>query len=283
MDALTQRVTLVRTEAERLQDYLGTLSPAAWHYASACAGWEVGDAVAHLIRGAEAYVEWIARGLHGDTAPPPRSPAADTENTAARSAHRAQRAIAIRISLGDQLLPTLQACTAQFTAFLEGLTTQDWERSCYHPTGLHPARRFVDLYISELAMHGWDIRSQLEPVAHLSDESLPVFLDLVPNLNLVRWTFRPGSRLPASIRYRFVLTDHVSHVYGIVVTGDQAWLTQPGTDTAHSTYQSNTETFVLLMFGRLTLSVAIAEGRMRMQGNRESITAFAQWFRGVWV
>ena len=51
MDALTQRVTLVRTEAERLQDYLGTLSPAAWHYASACAGCEVGDVVAHLIRG----------------------------------------------------------------------------------------------------------------------------------------------------------------------------------------------------------------------------------------
>jgi uncharacterized protein (TIGR03083 family) len=56
MDALTQRVTLVRTEAERLQDYLGTLSPAAWHHASACAGWEVGDVVAHVTRGAEAYV-----------------------------------------------------------------------------------------------------------------------------------------------------------------------------------------------------------------------------------
>ena len=280
-DALTQRVTLVRTEAERLQDYLGTLSPAAWYRASACAGWEVSDVVAHLTRGAEAYVEWITRGLHGDTAPPPRSPAADTENTAARSAHRAQRAIAIRISLSDQLFPTFQACTAQFTAFLEGLTTQDWERPCYHPTGLHPARRFVDLYISELAMPGWDIRSQLEPVAHLSDESLPVFLDLVPNLNLGRWTFRPGPRLPGFSRYRFVLTDGVSHVYDIVVTGDQAWLAQARTDTAHSTCQSNTETFVLLMFGRLSLPVAIAEGRMCMEGNRESITAFAQWFRGV--
>jgi uncharacterized protein (TIGR03083 family) len=77
MDALTQRVTLVRTEAERLQDYLGTLSPAAWHHASACAGWEVGDVVAHLTRGAEAYRAWITRGLHGDTRPhiwtPPRT------------------------------------------------------------------------------------------------------------------------------------------------------------------------------------------------------------------
>ena len=30
-----------------------------------------------------------------------------------------------------------------------------------------------------------------------------------------------------------------------------------------------------------TLPVAIAEGRMCMEGNRESITAFAQWFRGI--
>jgi uncharacterized protein (TIGR03083 family) len=282
MDTLTQRVILVRTEAERLQDYLGTLSPAAWHHASVCAGWEVGDVVAYLTRGAEAYVEWITRGLHGDMAPPPRSPAADMENMAARSVHRAQRAIAIRISLGDQLFPTFQACTAQFTAFLEGLTTQDWERPCYHPTGLHPARRFeLDLYISELAMHGWDMRSQLEPVAHLSDESLPVFLDLVPNLNIVHWTFRPGPRLPGFIRYHFVLINRVSHVYDIIVTGDQAWLAQAGTDTAHSTCQSNTETFVLLMFGCLSLPGAIAEGRIHMEGIRESITAFAQWFRGI--
>jgi len=279
MDALTRRVTLVRAEAERLQDYLRTLSPAAWHHPSACAEWEVGDVVAHLARGAAAYLEWITRGLQGDTAPPASAVTAASENATAGTARRAQRAIAIRHSLGDQLLPTFQARTAQFHDFLVSLNANDWEQRCYHPTGLQPVRRFVDLYITELGMHGWDIRSQLESVAHLSPESLPVFLDFMPDL--IRWTFHPGSRLPAPLRYRFVLTDHVLHIYDIVITGDQAWLAQDGTDPAYSICQSDIETFVLLAFGRLPLPVALAQGRMHMAGTEESISTFAQCFRGV--
>ncbi len=38
MDTLTQRIALVRAEAERLQDYHRTLSPATWHHPSSCAG-----------------------------------------------------------------------------------------------------------------------------------------------------------------------------------------------------------------------------------------------------
>jgi uncharacterized protein (TIGR03083 family) len=278
MHALAQRVTLVRTEAERLQDYLGTLSPAAWHHPSACTEWEVGDVVAHLARGAEAYLEWITRGLRGDTAPPASAVTAAPENATAGTARRAQRAIALRRSLGDQLLPTLQARTAQFYNFLVSLNAKDWEQRCYHPTGLQPVRRFVDLYITELGMHGWDIRSRLESVAHVSLESLPVFLEFMPDL--IRWTFHPGLHWPAPRRYRFVLTDRSPHIYDIVIAGDQAWLVQNGTDPAHSTCQSDTETFVLLMFGRLPLPVALAQGRMRLEGTQESISTFTQCFRG---
>ncbi|HEY5870154.1 MAG TPA: maleylpyruvate isomerase N-terminal domain-containing protein [Candidatus Tectomicrobia bacterium] len=134
MHALTQRVTLVRTETERLQDYLASLGPAAWHHPSACAGWEVGDVVAHLARGAEAYIEWITRGLRGDMAPPASAVTAAPENAAARTAHRAQRAIDIRRSLGDQLFPTFQARTARFHDFLVSLQANDWEQRCYHPS-----------------------------------------------------------------------------------------------------------------------------------------------------
>jgi uncharacterized protein (TIGR03083 family) len=279
MNVLTQRVTLVRAEAEYLQNYLGTLSPTAWHHPSACTEWEIGDVVAHLTRGAEAYLEWITRGLRGDTAQPASAVTAASEQTTAGTARRAQRAIALRLSLGDQLFPTFQARTAQFHDFLAGLSANDWERRCYHPTGLQPVRRFVDLYITELGMHGWDIRSQLESGSHVSPESLPVFLDFMPDL--IRSIFHPGPRLPAPLRYRFILTDRVPHVYDIVITGTQAWLAQDGTDPAHSTCQSDTETFVLLMFGRLPLPVALAQGRIRLEGAQESIRIFVQCFRGV--
>jgi uncharacterized protein (TIGR03083 family) len=267
MDTLSQRITLVRTEAERLQDYLAALSPTAWHHPSACVGWEVGDVVAHLTRGAEAYIEWITRGLRGDTAAPARAVTAAPDNAITSTARRAQRAIAIRLRLGDQLFPTFQARTAQFHNFLMSLNATDWERRGYHPTGLQPVWRFVDLYITELSMHGWDIQSRLESVAYLSPESLPVFLDFMPDL--MRSIFHPGPRLSAPLRYRFVLTDRVLPVYDIVITGEQARLAQDGTEPAQSTCQSDTETFVLLMFGRLSLPVALAQGRMRMEGNRE--------------
>ena len=279
MDTLTQRIILVRIEAERLQNYLETLSPTAWHHPSACAEWEVGDVVAHLTRGAEAYIEWITRGLRGDTAPPARAGTAAPDNAPTSTARRAQRAIAIRLSLGDQLFPTFQARTARFHDFLVSLNAADWEQRCYHPTGLQPVRRFVDLYITELSMHGWDIQSRLESVAHVSPESVPVFLDFMPDL--MRSIFHPGPRLPTPLRYRFVLTDRVLHAYDIIITGDQAGFAQDGTEPAHRTCQSDTETFILLMFGRLSLPVALAQGRMRIDGDREGMSTFTQCFRGV--
>ncbi len=63
--------------------------------------------VANLTRGAEAYIAWITRGLQGDTTPPPG--AAGTGEGATSAARRAQRALAVRAHLGEQLFTTFQA------------------------------------------------------------------------------------------------------------------------------------------------------------------------------
>lgn len=52
-------ILLVEAEAERLTRYLATLKPTAWSPPSACTLWEVGDVVAHLTLGTEAYITWI--------------------------------------------------------------------------------------------------------------------------------------------------------------------------------------------------------------------------------
>ena len=65
-----------------------------------------------------------------------------------------------------------------------------------------PASGFVNLRLIELAMHGWDIRSRLEPPARLPTDSLPVFMEVISGL-ISRWGFLPASRLPTPIRYRF--------------------------------------------------------------------------------
>jgi uncharacterized protein (TIGR03083 family) len=53
VEAREAHITLIQSEAERLAQYLSTLSPAAWRQPSACQGWEVRDVVAHLAEGAQ--------------------------------------------------------------------------------------------------------------------------------------------------------------------------------------------------------------------------------------
>jgi len=187
--------------------------------------------------------------------------------------------VARRDSLGDQLLATFTATSDQLDQLLAGCGPQDWETLCYHPASLLPVRMFVDLRLTELVMHGWDIRSRFEPEAHLTPESLPAFLALITGA--FRWAFWPGTRRSAPVRYRFEVTGPIPLKTDIVVEGDQARLEPVEAAQANVTFHCATEPFVLLLYGRLTLPHAIAARRIVAEGDMDLIPVFAQWFRGV--
>jgi hypothetical protein len=193
----------------------------------------------------------------------------------------AQTTLSRRESLGDQVLSTFDATNAQLNLLHAGLGPQDWEKPCYHGATafVAPVRTFLDLRMFELALHGWDIRSSLEPEAHLSDASLPVLMGLIPQF--IGWLFWAGSRLPSPIRYRFHLTGPGASTSDIIVAGDTVRMEPVRADTAHVTFHCDTETFVLLMLGRLPLPDALAESRLAAAGEAEWVDAFAQWFRGA--
>ena len=98
---------------------------------------------------------------------------------------------------------------------------------------------------------------------------------------VMRWLFHPGPRLPAPIRYRVALTGGGASEHDIVVAGDQARVEPVGTAVANVIFRCDTETFVLMMLGRLTLPDARAQHRLGAEGETEWVDAFAQWFRGV--
>lgn len=281
MDAPEERVRLVMAESERLKHYLHSLPLEAWRKPSACDQWEVRDVVAHLVLGAEIYAESLSRGLRGDASVPAGRPPVGSFTAASFSEPMAQTTIARRESLGDQLLSTFNATNDQLNLLHAGLGPEDWEKPCYHVAAalVAPVRMFVDLRMLELAVHGWDIRSSLEPEAHLSDESLPILMGLIPQL--IGWSFWSGSRLPAPIRYRFHLTGPGASNSDIVVEGDTVRMEPAGADTAHVTCRGDTETFVLIMLGRLPLPDALAQSRLVAEGEAERVDTFAQWFRGV--
>jgi uncharacterized protein (TIGR03083 family) len=274
MEIREYRIDLGHKAATQLTQFLQTLSPDSWHAPSACDAWEVGDVVAHLAWVAEVYIVMITRGRQGDLTPWENFPDPDNIDPVAYHHFVAQTALAYRQHHGDQLLATFTAGYDHLHHLICSLGPDDWDKPCFHPFGFFPVHMFVSLRISELAMHEWDIRSSLDPSFHLWGESLPVFMERVPALR----GFRPGAPLSLPIRYRFVLTGPAASTQDILVEGARVRMEPTGHGQTSVTFHCDTETFILLIYGRVTHEAALASGRLRGEGNPQLITTFGQYF-----
>src|SRR4029453_7937129 len=258
MDPFTDHVKVLQAESERIKQYLRALPPEALSKPSACTQWQGQDVIAHLIGGAETYTNSVSRGLQGDMGPlPGRLPAGQA--TAALSAESiAQRSIAARQTLGDQLLATFDAANDRLNSLLAGLKPEQRSIPCYHPGGIVKAQNFMDLRLKELAVHEWDIRAALEPEAHVSPASIPAIMTTISESTAsgsLRWAFWSGPYLTTPVRYHFVVTGLGPSKPDIVVEGNTLRMDDAG-DTARVTMRCDTETYVLLVYGRLDLEAA---------------------------
>jgi uncharacterized protein (TIGR03083 family) len=286
MDAPTDLVTVIHAEAECLAQYLDMLPPDAWTHPSACAGWEVRDVVGHLTFVAEFYADVIARGVRGDVSPPARFPGIDLADRSSFDAYISQTALAYRQRLGGQLLPTFRARCAVLYHLMASLRPHEWEQPCWRFRwfGNPPARYFLVMTIQELAIHGWDLRAGLEPCPRLSGACVPVLVEramqrfrLIPQLA----GFRLRTTQPAPVRYRFEVRGEVPGAYDFVVEEAQVHLEPAGSAVANTTFRCETDTFILMMYKRLTLPEATAAGRVLADGASGLIADFAQWLRGA--
>ena len=283
MSTQAARVTVVQTESERLAQYLTALPEEVWSTPSACALWAVRDVVAHLIDAANSYIDWITRGLQGDTSAPTGWPAPGTFTTASPAERQqmdaaiAQSTFALRERLGTALLDVFRTTWTRYNQLVANLQAHEWHTPCYYPLGIQPVRVLVNAAIFELAIHGWDIRSGLEPSARLSPEALAVMPDYFAEC--LEWFFRPGPRLPTPLRYRFVFTGTRNSQWDLVVAGDTACLEPAAEATpANVTFCCEVETFALLLCGRKGLEAAIRARQVISEGNMAVVQAFKQWF-----
>jgi uncharacterized protein (TIGR03083 family) len=284
MDQYTDQVKIIHAESTRLRQYLDTLSPEAWEQPSACAQWQIQDVVAHLVGVAEFYTDTLARGLQGDTAPPEGFPTAGTVNAAAMAEPIAHMALATREHLGTQVRARFAATLTCLHNLLAGVGPQEWAHLCYHPWRLMPVRQFLAMTLQELVLHGWDIRSRLAPDAALAPESMPALLELIATSRtsgFLSWAFRPGPRLAAPVRYCFEVTGPVPRRVDIVIVGDHAHIADTTDTPASVTCHCDIETYVLVMYGRLSLEAASSAGRLQIEGEQAWGAAFAQWFNGA--
>jgi uncharacterized protein (TIGR03083 family) len=265
--------------SERLTQYLSSLPPESWQIPSACEGWEVRDVVGHLAWGAKLYLSAISRGVKGDTSPPEGYPPEGEIDRKTFPVWAAQQAITYRERQGEQLLDALTARNAKLHNLMVGLRSQDWEKPCYHPLGLREVKVLVVFRAIELSLHTWDIQSVLEPSTSLLPESLPILMERIPAM--LSGTFQPDTQLRSPIRYRFLVKGAVPGELDLVIEGDRLLVEPVGTAEAQVTSRSDTETFALLMFHRLSPQTAIARGRLTVEGERGLMLTFGKWFKFV--
>jgi uncharacterized protein (TIGR03083 family) len=63
MSTPEERVNILKAEHHRLDHYLQTLSPEAWHHPSTCDQWTVADVIAHITAFNRNYATWITEAL----------------------------------------------------------------------------------------------------------------------------------------------------------------------------------------------------------------------------
>ena len=252
-----QRLIVLQAEAESFKTYLRSLPAEAWGRPSACQGWTVADVVAHLT--GQPFVTHVTRGLGGDASLPEGAPPVENHDEDRFAENIFQRALSNREQHGENLLPALIQNLDQSVKVFRAVGPEDWEKPCYWPPGPEPVRTMLDMRISELTMHAWDIRSTIEPSYHLSGDSVRVLMQTVDRA--VRRAFRPDEEIHNQIRYRFEVMDPFEAAYDVVMAARGTRVEPASTGAANVTFRCDGETYVLVMYGRLSPEDAMAQGR----------------------
>jgi len=114
--------------------------------------------------------------------------------------------------------------------------------------------------------------------AHVSAESVSIFMETIP-----RTLYSKGlsdARLPVPVRARFVLTGVAARRVDLVLDTATASLEAAGESPAHLRFCCDTETFVLLLYGRLRLAAVMASGRVVRESDPALMTILDEWFKG---
>ena len=277
MQSPVDRAGVLRQEAAAFKERIAALSPEDWERPSACDGWSVADVVAHLS--GQAFVLNVGRGLQGDYSPPPGAAPVTDHNEDEFAQNIFQRAFNTRAEAGDQLQQILFQRLDEAVDLFDTVEDGQWDNLCYWPPGPESVRTMLDMRISELTMHAWDVCSRFDPDYHLSDGSVRVLMDTVNRA--ARRAFRPDTTIPAPQVYRFVIDEPVQAVYELVIANEEVTLqVGEGNVDADVIFRCDGETYVMVMYGRIAPDDAIMAGKLDWDGDERLALGFGARFLG---
>jgi uncharacterized protein (TIGR03083 family) len=276
MDTPESRRKILGSETSAANQYFASLSTEDLQKPSACEDWTVADVMGHLA--GQEHASRVKRGLQGDYSPPEGAPEVADFNEDRFAKNISDRAVATRTEHGGGLVGYLTQRLDETVEVFNSVGPNDWDNLCYWPPGPMAVRTMLDQRIAELTMHTWDIRSVLDDDFHLSDVAVSALIDGVDRA--ARRAFRPDPSLSQPVSHRFVIESPAATSRDIVISADGALVKPAGDEEPDVTFQCDGETYVLVMYGRLKVMGALAEGRLTFDGDPALAVGFGRRFVG---
>ena len=272
-----ERVRILINETESIEKYLRGMPAEAWECPSACDRWTVADVVAHLTWITRNQAPRIVRGLRGDVSPdvPPRR---RLEAGQFDPSELEDAAVVFRQEQGENLLSEFIKSNQALSEALAEVGPRDWSKLVYRPVGSESIQNIVDVFINELTVHGWDIRSRFDPEAKLSPECVSIVVERIAQ-RPKWWLFKQGT-IPLHARYRFEITTPALYSVDVVITHDNQYMEVNSGNQPQVTFRVVGQTYIMMMYGRITLEEVISRGQVAVEGDQELVTAFEQSFVG---
>jgi uncharacterized protein (TIGR03083 family) len=251
-------IQLIADEEPRLALELQRLPPAAWAAPSRCAGWSNAHVVGHLAFHAAVYRDSIARALRGDSTPPPGSDGQPLTREAFLSHADAQQ-VALANHVPEDVLRELSRAGDALTDVLKRLAPADLDRPVWHYTGTLTIGFLLAFRLYELAFHGWDVRSTVDPAAQIRPELCPFLVGTVRQLLPV--LSAPDCSIQATCRFEVDGQTWTTHV------GDGKVEEVMPAGEPDAIVRTDASTFLLLTTMRLPLSGCA--DRVTIEGARD--------------
>ena len=276
MTSVRENIQTIRALSNEMAAFLYTLPDDVWRdadtYASACAGWNMADVVAHLIDIGNHFAMSIERALNGSVAPPMGYRRMNREEFT-------QSVISLRDAYYEDLFPEFNASCLRLNRLLVSLEPEQYALPAWHPFRVMTVENLIELRAMELAVHGWDVRYGIDRAASLSPAAVPFLKGWVH-----RWLaacFRAPKELDSEARLRFSLTDS-DETHDLTVRADGFTLGESDASaTPDATLTLDTSSYILFLMGRLPLRRSIRRRRLAFSGDQPLVERFGEWFPGV--
>jgi uncharacterized protein (TIGR03083 family) len=237
-----------------------------WSSPSQCDGWTVGDVAAHLA-GAFRGLDTATRDVLAGRQPEHLDPASP------ESVKRNQEMAALP---RDDVLAALDDAAHRYTVYLDGLDAGALSAPVPFPFGPLSVAMVAGVLLSESVIHHWDVRQPRDPAAQLTAAAVPTLVSImVPGLPLMcsgpktdgTWQLDVDAPTGGPVTLR---------VQDGQLRSERGAAANPDVQVAIAG-----EALPLLVWGRLDVPAALADGRMRLiAGNRALALALQQMFPG---